>query len=119
MARGIKMSMKHMITSNVSTLEESYDPDTDTMYVSFGTGEPSYAEEVDDVLLIERGMFSDLPTGFRILNFKEHKAVITVKKMRNKLGKIRLNDEKKVMRSFQEREKALERGIGKTLQAVA
>ena len=102
------MSMKqHTITSHINTLEESYDPDTDTMYVSFGTGEPSYVEEIDDFLLIERGMFSDLPTGFRILNFKELNAEITIKKMRDKLGKIRQNGEKKVMRSFQAREKAL------------
>ena len=114
------MSMKpHRIISDTSTLEESYDPETDTMYVSFGTGEPSYVEEVDDFLLIEKGMFSDLPTGFRILNFKELDADITIKKMRDKLGKIRQNGEKKAMRNFEQREKALEKSIDRTLQTVA
>jgi len=50
---------------------EYYDQEDDIYYVSFKTGEPSYVEEVDDVLLIEVGMFSGMPTGFRILNFNK------------------------------------------------
>ncbi len=59
---------------------ETYDPEDDVYYISFGTGEPSYAEEIDDILLIELGIFTNMPTGFRILNFK---------KLRDKLGVVR------------------------------
>jgi hypothetical protein len=48
--------------------EEVYDHENDVYYVSFGTGEPSYCLEVDDILLIEIGLYSGLPTGYRILN---------------------------------------------------
>jgi uncharacterized protein YuzE len=50
---------------------ENYDSEADTLYVTFGTGEPSYAEEIDDVFVVEMGMFSRLPTGFRVINFSE------------------------------------------------
>ena len=45
----------------------------DVYYVSFKTGEPSYGLEVDDILIIELGLFTNLPTGFRILNFSKNK----------------------------------------------
>ena len=52
---------------------EHYDQEDDIYYVGFKTGEPSHVVEVDDVLLVEVGMFSGMPTGFRILNFKKNK----------------------------------------------
>lgn len=52
--------------------EEIYEQETDTYYVSFNTGEPSYAIEVDDILILEAGMFTNMPTGFRILNYKSN-----------------------------------------------
>jgi hypothetical protein len=52
---------------------EYYDVEDDVYYVAFKTGEPSFVMEVDDILLIEVGIFTKMPTGFRILNFKKHK----------------------------------------------
>lgn len=52
---------------------EIYDQEDDTYYVTFKTGEPSYCVEVDDILLLEVGVFTNLPTGFRILNYKANK----------------------------------------------
>ena len=52
---------------------EIYDSESDVYYVSFESGEPSYVEEIDDVLLIELGIFTNMPTGFRILNYKRLK----------------------------------------------
>lgn len=48
---------------------ETYDTEGDTYYVTFKTGEPSYCVEADDVLVLEIGLFSRRPTGFRILNY--------------------------------------------------
>lgn len=47
-----------------------YDEEADVLYVTLGTGEPSYCEEVDDRLLVERGISSKDPTGYRIIHFK-------------------------------------------------
>ncbi|HUI06809.1 MAG TPA: hypothetical protein VL486_07365 [Verrucomicrobiae bacterium] len=51
---------------------EHYDQEDDIYYVTFKTGEPSIVEEIDDVLLMEIGIFTGMPTGFRILNFNKH-----------------------------------------------
>lgn len=50
----------------------NYDYDGDVLYITFGTNEPSYTEETDDTVLIERGGWSELPTGFRVLNFRKN-----------------------------------------------
>ena len=52
---------------------EIYNEEDDVYYVTFKTGEPSYCLEMDDVFLMELGLFTNLPTGFRILNFKQNK----------------------------------------------
>lgn len=44
-----------------------YDEKADVLYITFGLGEPSYAEQVDDSLLAEYGLFTDQLTGFRII----------------------------------------------------
>lgn len=48
-----------------------YDKEADVLYVTLGIGEPSYCEEKDDRLLIERGFVSHAITGFRILNLRD------------------------------------------------
>lgn len=55
---------------------ENYNEEEDIYYVTFKTGEPSYCHEVDDILVIELGLFTNLPTGFRILNFTKSKVGI-------------------------------------------
>jgi len=57
----------------VSKWDELYDREDDVYYVSFGTGEPSYCVEVDDEMVIEVGLFSSLPTGYRLLNMNKIK----------------------------------------------
>ena len=52
---------------------EYYDEEDDIYYVTFKTGEPSGVVELDDILLLEVGVFTGLPTGFRILNYSKHK----------------------------------------------
>jgi hypothetical protein len=54
-------------------LSEQYDKESDIYYVTVMTGEPSICVEVDDRLLIENGIFSGMPTGFRILGFSKIK----------------------------------------------
>ncbi len=46
-----------------------YDKKADVAYLTIGTGEPSYCEERDDTILIERGFYSNLITGLQILRF--------------------------------------------------
>ncbi len=76
--KGIKGSM------NID-FAENYDQEEDIYYVTFKTGEPSYVIELDDVMLLEVGMFTNMPTGFRILHFSKNKVgsvQILVKKVR-------------------------------------
>lgn len=46
----------------------NYDKSADVLYVTFGIQEPSYSEEIDDTLILEKGYVSDQITGFRILD---------------------------------------------------
>jgi hypothetical protein len=52
---------------------EQYDQEEDIYYVSMQTPEPSLAEEVDDMLIVEFGILTGMPTGFRILNYAKNK----------------------------------------------
>ncbi len=54
-------------------ISEQYDKEDDIYYVTVKTGEPSVVMEHDDRLLVEMGVFSKMPTGFRILNYTKHK----------------------------------------------
>lgn len=49
-----------------------YNEETDILTISLGTGEPSHSEEVDDILLVDRGYFSGQITGFQIMDVKLH-----------------------------------------------
>jgi len=54
-------------------IAHSYDKDADILYVRISSDqEPTFVENVDDVLLLEIGWFSGLPKGFRILGPKYH-----------------------------------------------
>ena len=71
---------------------EYYDEEDDVYYVTFKTGEPSGVLELDDVLLLEVGAFTGLPTGFRILNYSKHKigAVrVAVKKVKEAVSAVK------------------------------
>lgn len=63
--------MTQKIKTNIE-VDETYDKEGDVYYVTFKTGEPSVAMEVDDMLIMEVGVFTKMPTGFRILNYKRH-----------------------------------------------
>ena len=52
---------------------ERYDNEDDIYYVTARTGEPSIAIEQDDILLVEMGIFTRAPTGFRIFDYSQHK----------------------------------------------
>jgi len=58
-------------------LSERYDQEDDVYYVTVKTGEPSLVTEHDDRLLVEFGIFTGMPTGFRILNFTKNKAAVS------------------------------------------
>jgi len=47
-----------------------YDEGADVLYVSLGTGEPSFSEEIDDHVVVDFGMYTGAPTGFQILHIK-------------------------------------------------
>lgn len=91
---------------------ETYDLEDDTYYVTFKTGEPSYSVEMDDILLLEVGVFSNLPTGFRILNFKKHNVKAVKIKVLIKLIRKTLS---KAPAMMHEREEAVERALEKVL----
>lgn len=74
-----------------SDFDQYYDEECDIYYVTFKTGEPSHIVELNNVILVEVGMFSSLPTGFRILNYSKSKLTnisFSVKDIHKKIGNI-------------------------------
>ena len=54
--------------------KHTYDAKADILYVSFGDGEPTFVEELeDDFILLEIGWFTNLPKGIRIIGPKKHR----------------------------------------------
>ena len=94
---------------------ETYDQEDDVYYVTLKTGEPSYCIEVDDILLLEVGVFTHVPTGFRILNFHKNdvKSVrigVLIKKIRDHLV-----EAEAARPRIELREQAVERALEKVL----
>lgn len=54
-------------------VEFEYDEEADVLYISLGTGEPSYSEEIDDIVVVDKGFFSHQITGFRLIGLRFHK----------------------------------------------
>jgi len=92
---------------------ETYDREEDTYYVTFKTGEPSYCVEIDDILVLEVGLFSNLPTGFRILNFTKHK--VGMVKLHSSITRAMENSLKKSQPTFAERKGKVTRALEKVL----
>jgi hypothetical protein len=93
---------------------EQYDQEDDIYYVTFKTGEPSYVVEIDDVLLIEVGIFTQMPTGFRLLNFTKSKVgnlTLLVAKIEKALAPAKIRR----LADFRARETQVERVLEKVL----
>jgi len=110
MKKGIKGSM------NID-FSEYYDEEDDIYYVTFKTGEPSGVLELDDILLLEVGAFTGLPTGFRILNYSKHKidgVEIAVKKAKEAMSTMK----KGFPAMLDTRSKQVTRALQKTMVPV-
>lgn len=83
-----------MATKKTIKATHSYDKEADVLYVSFGDDEPTYVDNIDDVLLIEVGCFSGLPKGFRILGARENKvqvSMVFVQQIKNRVHSLMEN----------------------------
>lgn len=69
-------SMNRIPNTEDIELSERYDQEDDVYYVTVKTGEPSLVMEHDDRILFEMGIFTGMPTGFRILNFTKNKETV-------------------------------------------
>ena len=104
-------------TTDKLEVDEVYDPEDDIMYVSFKTGEPSYCIELDDLIMIEVGEFSRMPTGFRILDYHKRKRLI-VETIKESLEKLQSMVTQQAKDSIQQREAAAEQATAAGLDVV-
>ncbi len=110
----MKQGMKGSMNIDFS---EHYDKEDDIYYVTFKTGEPSGVVELDDILLLEVGVFSGLPTGFRILNYSKHN-VAGVEFAIKKIERVMDSTKNGFPSTIATRTKQVERVLEKTLQAA-
>ena len=53
-------------------LDIEYDSAGDVLYVTFNdTGEPAYCDNLNDKLIVEKGIYTGGTIGFRLLDFKK------------------------------------------------
>lgn len=111
---GLKMKLgaKEMMKIECTEL---YDQEDDTYYVTFKTGEPSYCIELDDVLLLEVGVFTNLPTGFRILNYQKNKVKSVKIKIQMLLDKVKTAIADKPQPTFHQRNAVVRNALEKVL----
>jgi len=91
----------------------SYDDEADVLYVSFGIDEPSYCKPLSTFLLLELGMFTNQPTGFRVIQPRK----------RN-IKNIAVTIEKRITKDLEQREKTIRKVLeevekSKELEKVA
>ncbi len=92
-----------------------FDRKSDVLYISLNTGEPSFSEEVDDMLLVEKGLYSGFVTGFRIFDVKEHGITGVRVKLLLKVFKQATKQIQQQLQQRNEMGEKLERKIGKEL----
>lgn len=92
-----------MATSVKPTFE--FDEAGDVLYISLSTThEPSYCEEMDDILLVERGMYSDELIGFRILDVKNHGIKEVAVEIKKAIPKIFRRERRQVQQKLKDME---------------
>jgi hypothetical protein len=83
-----------------------YGDESDVIFISLGSTEPSYSEEVDDLLIVERGMFTHWITGFRVLGFKHH-GVCDVTVIEKKIEKVFDREKRAMEKQFEQKQREL------------
>lgn len=53
-------------------LRIKHNKEDDVLYADFGIEEPSYGEDFNDYIVIERGIYSGNFTGLQIINISKH-----------------------------------------------
>ena len=79
-----------------------YGEESDVLFISFGTNEPSFTEEVDDLICVERGMFTSHITGFRVVGIRHHRIKsidVVIKKIDRLIERDRKQIEKECARA--------------------
>lgn len=86
----------------------SYDDEADVLYVSFGIDEPSYCEPLSNFLLLELGMFTNQPTGFRVIQPRKRNIKKIIFTIQERIMKDLHQKEKTVKETLEEVEKSKE-----------
>ncbi len=98
------------------------DKAADTAYLSLGVGELCTCEEFDDAILVERGIFSSLIGGFRILNFSKYgKGSVALNRLKDIFRALLVKNSHvaKFLQSRDEIIQAAPKTIDKKLEAIA
>ena len=88
-----------------------YDKNADVLYVTFGTGEPSYSQEVDDHVVIDYGMYTGAPTGFQILHIAEANVGNVQVQLKKTLTELTINSKQSLQAMLSEREHLMKTAI--------
>src|SRR5438046_1046439 len=103
------MAMK----TKANNIQFDYDEQADVLHISFGTGEPSFSEEFDDLLVIEFGMYSRTPTGFQLLHVREVGIDKVEVQLKRAFKKVQSQEDKVLAELTQQRQRLFRKAIEK------
>jgi len=98
--------------------EFKYDSKADVLYFTLNTGEPSYCEETNDIILVERGIFSKQVTGFRFLDVKHHGIKRIFISLKKNLSKVLQRDKQEIPAALKAREQILRNAFSELPEEV-
>ena len=77
-----------------------YDQGADALYVSLGTGEPSFRKEIDEYLVVDFGRHTGAPTGFHILHIKDAEVESVQVLLQKRLAKLTIRKKQSLVYWF-------------------
>ncbi len=93
------------MSTKMTDVKFDYGEESDVLFINLGSNEPSYSQEVDDVLLVEKGMFTHWITGFRVLGFKHHNVAFLI--VLDEIKKVVEKETRAMERQFRNKRKQL------------
>ena len=99
------------MAEKINKMKFDYDDKADVLYVSLGTGEPSFSEEIDDHVVVDFGMYTGAPTGFQILHVKEADVAQVLVGLQERLAHLIVIKKKEMESMFSQRQRMMRTAI--------
>jgi uncharacterized protein YuzE len=99
------------MAEKTNQIKFDYDEDADVLYVTLGSGEPSFSQDVDDHVVIDFGMYTGAPTGFQILHMAEADVHAVQVRLMKELTELSVLGKEEMKKMVSQRQQTLKKAI--------